>query len=188
MPRSKADNERLQEKSRQKILLGALELFSKQGFAQTTVDQIAVKAAVSKGLIYHYYQSKQEILKGIFTMILKETEDFMPSGEPPKDYLKKLLAGSIQYIRAKPKMNRMFLSLVLQPDVVKGLKKEMDAFRQQFLHEFVGIFAALGFEDPQAEAYLFSASLDGMAIGFLTVPDYPLEAMHLLLEKKYRLS
>ncbi|GGE32580.1 hypothetical protein GCM10011360_20530 [Primorskyibacter flagellatus] len=47
------------------VLDAALTLFAGQGFAATTVDQIAGQAGVSKGAVYLYFPSKAAILEGL---------------------------------------------------------------------------------------------------------------------------
>ena len=53
-----------QEKKNQRqemILAAAFKLFSKKGYYPTSMDDITKKAGVSKGLIYTYFKSKEEI-------------------------------------------------------------------------------------------------------------------------------
>jgi AcrR family transcriptional regulator len=54
---------RLREKEarRQQILDAARELFFKKGFEHTTVEDIAARTELSKGTIYLYFPSKEEI-------------------------------------------------------------------------------------------------------------------------------
>jgi AcrR family transcriptional regulator len=47
------------------VLDAALALFTDNGFAKTTVDQIASKAGISKGAVYNYFPSKKAILEGL---------------------------------------------------------------------------------------------------------------------------
>jgi AcrR family transcriptional regulator len=59
-----------------KIIQTALEIFSKNGYRGTTMDDIATKLGVSKGALYSYFKSKDDILKEIFQsnhQILRET-------------------------------------------------------------------------------------------------------------------
>ena len=44
-----------------RILKAALTLFSKRSYTKVSVDNIASKAGVSKGAIFHYFKSKLEI-------------------------------------------------------------------------------------------------------------------------------
>lgn len=54
--------ERQKEQRRQVIEEAALELFKRNGFAATTLDQIAVQAGVSAPTVVNYFGGKQEIL------------------------------------------------------------------------------------------------------------------------------
>jgi AcrR family transcriptional regulator len=54
--------ERQKEQRRQVIAEAALELFKRNGFAATTLDQIAVLAGVSAPTVVNYFGGKQEIL------------------------------------------------------------------------------------------------------------------------------
>ena len=61
MSRNKESNERLKEERRQKILSGALRLFATRGLAATKISDIARETTMSQGLVYHYFDSKEEI-------------------------------------------------------------------------------------------------------------------------------
>lgn len=47
------------------VLDAALKLFTEQGYAKTTVEQIARSAGLSKGAVYLYFSSKEAILEGL---------------------------------------------------------------------------------------------------------------------------
>jgi AcrR family transcriptional regulator len=49
------------EKSLERIKSAALDLFVTKGYKETTVDEIAAQAGLSKGNIYHYFSSKHEL-------------------------------------------------------------------------------------------------------------------------------
>ena len=80
-PRTKAENLRIQEQSRQQILLAALQCFAELGYAHTSMARIAKEAGISKGLIYHYFDSKEALLDGIFQMMLQEADHIMEGWE-----------------------------------------------------------------------------------------------------------
>ncbi|NTW72109.1 MAG: TetR/AcrR family transcriptional regulator [Eubacteriaceae bacterium] len=52
----------LEKKRREQILAVALGLFYKNGYKNTSMADIAKTAGISKGLIYHYFKSKAELL------------------------------------------------------------------------------------------------------------------------------
>jgi TetR/AcrR family transcriptional regulator len=47
------------------LLDAALELFVAKGFAATRAEEVAARAGVSKGTLYLYYPSKEELLKAV---------------------------------------------------------------------------------------------------------------------------
>ncbi|GMA14567.1 TetR/AcrR family transcriptional regulator [Deinococcus metallilatus] len=56
------------------IRQAARTLFLAQGFAATTLDQVAAQAGVSKATIYARYRQKEEILGDVLTDLLEEWE------------------------------------------------------------------------------------------------------------------
>ena len=53
--------EREKEQRRQDILVAAEQVFHTKGFEQSTMDDVAVKAELSKGTLYLYFKSKVEL-------------------------------------------------------------------------------------------------------------------------------
>jgi AcrR family transcriptional regulator len=63
---------RRKEARPQELLAAALELFVEKGFAATRIEEVAQRAGVSKGTLYHYYPSKEELLKAVISHTLSE--------------------------------------------------------------------------------------------------------------------
>lgn len=51
---------------RQKIIQAAIRTFARKGYHQSRVSDIANEADVAYGLVYHYFENKEEILNSIF--------------------------------------------------------------------------------------------------------------------------
>ena len=60
-----AARQRRKEARPQELLDAALELFAQKGFAATRSEEVAARAGVSKGTLYLYYPSKEELLKAV---------------------------------------------------------------------------------------------------------------------------
>lgn len=60
MPRTKQQVEAIRQQRVIQILDAALDVFAHKGFHSATIADIAQKAGVAKGLLYHYYNSKEE--------------------------------------------------------------------------------------------------------------------------------
>jgi AcrR family transcriptional regulator len=57
--------QRRKEERPQQLLEAALELFVEKGFAATRSEEVAARAGVSKGTLYLYFPSKEELLKAV---------------------------------------------------------------------------------------------------------------------------
>ncbi len=64
--------QRRKEARPQELLDAALALFVEKGFAATRSDEVAVRAGVSKGTLYLYYPSKEELLKAVIRQNLSQ--------------------------------------------------------------------------------------------------------------------
>ncbi len=62
------------------LTAAALELFVEKGFASTRLDDVAKRAGVSKGTLYLYFDSKEELLKTVvsegYVAPIAEAEEF----------------------------------------------------------------------------------------------------------------
>lgn len=57
--------QRRKEARPQELLDAALELFVEKGFAATRSEEVAMRAGVSKGTLYLYFPSKEELFKAV---------------------------------------------------------------------------------------------------------------------------
>ena len=69
-----AETRREREKAmhRREILEAAERVFAKKGFAATTIDEIAQEAEFSKGAMYVYFDSKEDLF---FSLIQEKSDD-----------------------------------------------------------------------------------------------------------------
>jgi AcrR family transcriptional regulator len=56
----------------ERLLAEATRLFAKQGFDRTSVQEIVEAAGVTKGAMYHYFGSKDDLLHEIYGRVLRE--------------------------------------------------------------------------------------------------------------------
>jgi len=65
---------RRQAETRARILRAALDLFARQGFSATTVEQITEAADVGKGTFFNYFPAKEDVMAGFGEMQLAKVE------------------------------------------------------------------------------------------------------------------
>ena len=100
------------ERRRLHILSAAEELFAAQGFAKTTVDEIARRAGVSKGLVYDHYDSKEELLRAVWSSQvdgwMRETQKRVKYSEGAvADAVGDVMAVSVRHARDNPLLGRI---------------------------------------------------------------------------------
>jgi len=75
--------------TKEKILNIAVALFGKYGYNGTSLQQIADIAEIKKSSIYNYYESKDHILRQIYTAFTDEMMAQIPSKEDIKTEIEK---------------------------------------------------------------------------------------------------
>lgn len=74
MARAADDREEAQARTEpvpQRLLAMATRLFAEQGFEMTSVQQIVDAAGVTKGAMYHYFGSKDDLLYEVYARLLR---------------------------------------------------------------------------------------------------------------------
>lgn len=78
---------RRKEARPQELTAAALELFVEKGFAATRLDEVAARAGVSKGTLYLYFDSKEELFKAVvregLVPLLEEGEALVAGSSAP---------------------------------------------------------------------------------------------------------
>lgn len=175
-PRTKAQNKEIREQSRQQIIDAAFELFAETGYQKTSIAAISKKAGISKGLIYHYFESKEDVLIGIFEMLTAMGDQIIDAGQEksPKEHLKEVITQTFTFIEHQYGLGKLMISFSLQPDALEPLKAQIREGNHHQIERFAEIFEELGYQEPTAEAYTLGAMLDGAMLGFITMGnDYP---------------
>src|SRR5690349_10896911 len=73
------------EKTKERILKAALELFRSKGLEGTTTRQISQKAKIAEGTLFNYFKTKEDLALYFFQ---KETEDLIAWFEKEKQLRK----------------------------------------------------------------------------------------------------
>ena len=189
-PRTAEQNSEIREQRKASILKAALEVFAQNGYASSSVAQIAKSANVSKGLVYNYFDSKEDLLKEMFEMMQASSNDLwnLENVTSPKDGLKLMLDATFTFMEQQQHLGRLMTQLALQKDVINNLKEYIDQFLLEKINMVKTLLADVGIEDANEEAYYLGALLDGMSLGLMMFEkDYPFNQMKNRIYKRYDL-
>lgn len=83
--KSQVTDEKLVLRRREQIVAAAIDLFSRQGYYRTSIQDIAHRAGVSIGLIYQYAQTKEDVLLLSLMSVLETYKQEIPRSVRPTD-------------------------------------------------------------------------------------------------------
>ena len=124
----------------EKLMRVSVELFATQGYAQTSVQQIVDAAGVTKGALYHYFTSKDDLLFDIYDRILslqrEHLDEIVARGLPDVETMRlaceDVLLTSIEWLHEGTVFFRSqhMLSEGRQREVKRRRREYNDAFER----------------------------------------------------------
>ncbi|MEU0879548.1 TetR/AcrR family transcriptional regulator [Lentzea sp. NPDC005914] len=115
------------ESTRQALVDSAVDLFTKRGYAGTSLDEVVKRARVTKGALYHHFSGKQALFEAAFAQVETRSIDSLTAvitGEgEPWDIA---IAGLRAYVRKclDPEYQRI---IVHEAPVVMGWERWREA-------------------------------------------------------------
>lgn len=148
----------------EKILTTALELFAVNGYAATSTSRIARGAGVSEGLIFRHFESKEGLLQAILEYGREYAAvayaGILEAGDP-KAVIKAALELPFRIESGQYHFWRLIYSLKWQ---MEAYDYNMSAPVRTALEQ---AFETLGYQQPEVEAELVMAVIDGLATAIL---------------------
>jgi AcrR family transcriptional regulator len=100
------------ERTQQRILDAAGQCFAANGYARTTVEDVASRAGVSKGLVHHHFGTKERILEAVLERTLARWEEVcrfesLASGRSVCEGIAAMQRASIAYARENPALRAL---------------------------------------------------------------------------------
>jgi AcrR family transcriptional regulator len=189
-PRTSKQFQEIREEKMDLIMNAALEHFAGEGYYRTTISHIARHAGISKGLMYNYFESKEELLKAIIHRSINEVYqdiDLDRDGSLSEEEFVAFIFKIFGLLTEKKLFWRLLTQLLMQNDVRKifvhafpvsdgqgsaGHGTEQDFYLPQVMKLFVNYFS--GKKDKMPDSYdpyldfeFFSATLKGAALSII---------------------
>jgi len=179
MPRTEKQFEEIREERKIQIKDVALAIISEEGVQNTSISKIAERAGISKGLLYNYYESKEELIKEImFDGIDRITEVFDPDrdGTLTHDEAIYFINGLFDILKSNLRYWRLYFSVMLQPNVMVIIRDKLLEKLQPYIKVIMSYYINKGSDNPEADTRLVLAALDGLCFNYVLDPKhFPLE-------------
>jgi TetR/AcrR family transcriptional regulator, cholesterol catabolism regulator len=136
--------------SRQEILRTAARLFQQRGYDATSMNDVAAALKLSKGGLYHHFQSKDEILFEIMNHAMEITEERVLAPvrgiAAAEDRLRALIRLHIEVVLS-PRDREITVMLHENHPLPPTLRKKINARKKEYVHFLESLMA-----DVQKEA------------------------------------
>jgi TetR/AcrR family fatty acid metabolism transcriptional regulator len=100
------------EDKRRVILDAALRVFAGRSYAAARISDIAAEAGVGKGTVYLYFDSKEDLLMGVFEAcvddMLSMIDDLAISGVSPTEGLRAFFDGALRLVASNVELIDLF--------------------------------------------------------------------------------
>jgi len=98
---------------RRAILDAAITVFARQGFHSARVSDVAAEAGVAYGLVYHYFDSKDQMLNELFSerweLLLEASHEVQRSDVSPREKLAGVAGFIIESYRHEPELMKVII-------------------------------------------------------------------------------
>ncbi len=189
-PRSAEQFEKMRSDSKERIAEAAMRLFAQKGYADTTIEAIAGASGVAKGLVYNYFENKEELLLYAFTGAFVHVEEQFAALLPPEnpvETVEMFINGMFDFVTEHTDFWRLQMNIMMQPMVPERCRTLVMGKLREYIALFEGIFSGIGLKNARGEAWLFAASIDGVLMYYLFDQEgCPLEKVRTAVLERYR--
>jgi len=130
--------------SRQEILRTAARLFQQRGYDATSMNDVAAALKLSKGGLYHHFQSKDEILFEIMNHAMEITQervlDPVRGIADPEERLRALIRLHIEVVLS-PRDREITVMLHENHPLPPALRKRINSRKKDYIHFLENLMA-----------------------------------------------
>ena len=170
--------ERKKLKTKAAIQSAAIELFLRQGFDETTVEQIAAAAEISPSTFFNYFPTKEDVVfQDELDPLILAAFDAQPAGTNPIRAIRNAMKSVFKEIT--PEQDRLVRERIALMSSTPSLRAAMLAQFAELVDQIAALVAGRsgGSPDDFAVRNFAGALLGVMMSAFLTVADDPKQDM-----------
>lgn len=181
MPRTAEQNEQIRQATRTAIVEAAMTCFAQNGYAHTSIRQIAAQAGISTGLMYHYFESKEALLEtvlencmAILSGVLLGAYKQGKAGER----IPGLLWAMFAMLEEDQEFWALFQMLRSQPAITAVVGDAFRRWTRRLRNLFTVELRGAGRDEPEVDALILYSLIEGTIQQYLLDPDeYPLSTV-----------
>lgn len=172
-PRTPEQFHDIRENRKQQIMEAALLVFANDGYHSASIAKIAKAANISKGLLYNYFESKEQLLIAVLTEGVEQIHSIMNQLDDELDTPEELwifIRGSLELIKSKPEFFKLYFSLIFQTEVTHVLSEKYQQIVGPMMDDIAVYFKTKGEANPEEKAFMLGIMLDGIGMHYVMNP------------------
>ncbi|MDP5275355.1 TetR/AcrR family transcriptional regulator [Chengkuizengella axinellae] len=183
MPRPKGVTDKLRDEKKEKILTTAIELFSNDGYHNTTISKIAQASGVSFGMINYYFENKDNLFKEAVLIPINELRKSYFLIQNVDGSALDRISEMVRYQVREFTYNKQKFALVHyvlgRQNSFPELMQELFAFFDESRDAVIPVIlegqkiGELDEVDPETVFASYFSYLNGIAISVFDPPDHP---------------
>ena len=186
-PKTVVQNKIIREEKKDLILTTALKIFAEEGYHASSVNKIADKANISKGLIYNYFDSKEDLLNNIISNIMdRYMEKYPPIDSIPNDsHIEYFIDQSFEFVLEDKARAKLLFSLSSQSTVIEIMTTITMQKAEPFMKNVMKFFEIKKYDDPEGMMHYFFSTLEGIQLHVTLNPQFPIDNVKKILKKQF---
>ena len=129
---------------KERILNVAIEEFAQNGYKAASTNVICKKANISKGLLYHYYNSKEKIYITVVRHVIDSFKrnisiNIKDSNKKGIDYVEEYFDIKFKFFRENPLYSKIIVNLVIDNSIEKTreLSSEYQNYNNNLIYDVI---------------------------------------------------
>jgi TetR/AcrR family transcriptional regulator len=169
------------EERRRQIMDAALACFARKGYHNTTMDDIVAESGLSKGTLYWYFKSKDELfaslIKSFFLDMRQDIDGILEQHTTASGRLRAIAQGFVQFFHETEDFFSVFFEFWMQSTLNEELNQLFSNVLVQYKKVIAGIIAEgmrtgeFKAVDASQLALAVMAAYDGLAFYMMLMPD-----------------
>ena len=127
------------EERKKQILDAAIEVFSQDGFNNARMDDIAKHAEMSKGALYWYFESKDEIISNILMFFFNRELDQVRGWDTEKQTARETLEKYSELLIQDLSSMKAFITIIYEFVAMVSRNKHVKNVIQKSMKEYIDI-------------------------------------------------
>ena len=164
----KVPSQKRSRKTMATIYEAAAHIFAEIGYAEATTDQIAERAGISIGTLYHYFSGKEAILYGLWERHMDEIKTIVQQVDKDirrQGYIDRGIVPILMNVQ-----NRLFVSPTGLPETILQKRRQLGLYIETAMEAIFRDFADVRIMNPKIGVHIIWATVQAVVHDYVLLP------------------